>query len=1090
MSVGSFPFEVIEEYVKGGCSVIYKIRPTGGDTFDNKQYVLKCMLPDDDDPSSEQRFYMEYEFLRAYPHPNLVDVKDYINDWKGNPAYVMEWVEGETWQAFWQDKDVFEHLSTFLDHIKSVCEVLDFIHKHHIVHHDLKPQNLLIDSELRVKLIDFGIMKVENLTLYTNRNTFMGSAYYVAPECLSGDEVNFAADIFSLGVMIYDMLTGTKPFRGHTLAETVYQRLVTQPKPPSQLRDLPPEIDKFMEKILHKEPHKRHPSCIAVYEDLERIVRNAPKQAEPQAVQHIDTVSKGAFLHAHFLDYCREKLITEKAILIHGDQGSGKSTLSENLAQKIAPDAVVKIICTETISQEEFMELVIKNISLPSKADPEIKPWINIIGSVLPQLGWKGPTHVQQIHESSILSAFLHLIRASQHPFTMMIDDVDAASGAFHRFLRNIVEHVTGRDDGRVFIIMTSNNCLPAVGENVCEVKMAFPDVLTISDYLADTFGDCRVPLELVMQMVEESEENVQAFLELVPKLQANHTLFVQDGVLAKIDTRAVDTRPNISKSTIPEELREFTPQQLNHLEWVALSPAGLDLKVLQKVTETDLDTLALTLKKADQHGLIDYSTSGMEGFRWKKTKVRDFLVDSYTSSERKKRYLKIAEVMEKETEAFLPYSPPLWQVLSQLFQQANRNERAARYAVDYARYCCQNANYEPIRTILAPYVSFPDLQNNQEFWSMLALAHRNVDSEQALQFAQRALQIDQNINSLSLNAILEYDLEHTERVNELISEAYSDNTIDAIDIHSATQLIPILVAMGYQDRADRLVNSLASQLAGRNDLFANNIIAVAESQRLQSYPYQLVNYWQNKTIELLPHNETSISAMRFLAHIHLFQLAPAHEAMTKYAESFVDREQREVARFRESLFLYLNFLRVEDLKRIVARINSSKESHEHLESLSPLVQLITELLLRDSKAFDFEYAFAALGHHAPHAKAWISSIITLINPATIPESSFDAIYHYLSGIPTPFIRLQLPRLRLLNCYFKEKGKLDQVFRQATEFAANNKLNLELLRLSALHGFLVREKRINPALSAPVPVEIEQSTDGKVFTHVLHQYYE
>ncbi len=1088
MSVGSFPFEVVEEYIKGGCSVIYKIKPTGGDSVPDKQYVLKCMLPDDDDPSSEQRFYMEYEFLRAYPHDNLVEVKDYLPEWQGHPAYVMEWVEGDTWQAFWQDKDVFEHLSIFLDHIRELCEVLDFIHKHHIVHRDLKPQNILIDPNKKVKLIDFGIMKVENLTLYTNRNTFMGSAFYVAPECLSGDEVNFAADIFSMGVMIYDMLTGTKPFRGHTLAETVYQRLVTRPKAPSQLKDLPPEIDAFMEKILHKEPHNRHDSCAAVYLDLERILKAAPPQDENQPAQHIDLVTKGAFLHAHYLDYCKEQMITHRTILVYGESGSGKSTLTENLAQKIAPDAIVKINCTKTFSQNDFMELVIKNISLPSKADPDIKPWINILGSVLPQLGWRVPNHDQQIHESSILSSFLHLIRASQHPFVLLIDDVDAAPDSFHRFLRNIVDHIASRDDGRIHMIMTAQDKLTILGDRVTSLKMTFPDVLTISDYLATLFGDCRVPLELVTQLAEDSQENVQTFLELVPKLKNNHTLFVQDSVLALIDTKVLDTRPNIAKSTIPEELGAFTPEQLNHLEWVALSPAGLDLKILQKVTRTDLATLAVTLQKADELGLLDYSASGMEGFRWRKTKVRDFLVESYTSSERKKRYGKIAVVMEEETEAFLPFSPPLWLVLSQLYQQADNDDKAAKYAVDYSRYCFQNANYEPIRTMLAPFVSFPDLQTNQEFWSMLATAHRGVDAAQALMFGKRALSIEQNINSLALNAILEYDMENTDQVNELVSKAYSDRSIDNIDIQSATQLIPILVSMGYQDRADRLVTSLENQLSSRNDLFANNIIALAQTQRLQPRPSQLVSYWQTRTIELLPQNETSISDMRFHAHINLFQLAKAHESMTIYSDSFVNRKDRETARFRESMYLYLSFLRIEDLKRLIARISSSKESHEHLEQLMPLVQLITEFLLQDVKIFQFDHIMEPLSTLANRSKSWLGALVSALNPERIHADSFHAMFDCLTRTPSSTVRLQIPRLRVLKSYFKDDGNLDQVFREATEFASNNKLAMELLRLDALQKFLAEKGRVNPALTAPVPIEVEQTSDAKLFSNALKQF--
>ncbi len=267
-----FPYEVVEELIRGGSSALYKIRPRKQHASRAGKYVLKSLSVALNSQKSREHFYMEYEFLRAYPHRNLVAVKEYFPDWHGRPAYVMEWVRGHTWQGYWEGRDASAEWRRFLFLFQQLCEVLDYVHGHQIVHQDLKPSNILISERDVLKLIDFGIMKVADLVPAERRRTFMGSAFYMAPEVVAGGSVTRAADMFALGVMLYELFTRAKPFEGLGREETLHRRMVEDVAPPSALVPALKPLDRVVLKMLDRQPHRRYASGRQLLADLKRVV--------------------------------------------------------------------------------------------------------------------------------------------------------------------------------------------------------------------------------------------------------------------------------------------------------------------------------------------------------------------------------------------------------------------------------------------------------------------------------------------------------------------------------------------------------------------------------------------------------------------------------------------------------------------------------------------------------------------------------------------------------------------------------------------------------------------------------------------------
>ncbi|MCB1052684.1 MAG: protein kinase [Acidobacteria bacterium] len=1078
-------FEIIEEHIRGGCSVLFKVRPKQPHP-DHPILALKAMLPDESDPSSAQRFYMEYEFLRAYGHPNLIKVFDYFQDWNKQPAYLMEWINGETWESFWKERNPMENRALFLDLLRQIGTVLDYVHRHHIVHRDLKPQNLLITRDNQIKLIDFGIMKVESLTLYTNRNTFMGSAYYVAPECLSGDDVTPAADIFSLGVILYDLLTGTKPFRGHTLAETVYQRLVTQPKPPSQIKDLPTDLDPLFERMLHREPHKRPRSGAEVYNAFEQVFSNMANKAP--SVSHekpIDQVSKEHFLHSHFLESCLEKIMEKPTLCIIGGPSTGKSTVADNLALKLVGDRVVKIDCGPALTQNDFIYLILKQVPIPQKTDMELGPWLQIMGNALPQLSWQVTRYNHPLHDSTIFSAFLHLLKAIQKPVCIVLEDVNEASHSQIEFIKPLVHYAYNQSQPYLKVILTSDRSIRSLSGLCEEAQIPFPDILALSEYLATLFHDCRVPLSVSQGILRESGENLGEFLKVIHKRKMAHSLEVRDGVLFLLESSSSVTKPMHEIRGIPDELIGFSAPQLHHLEWIALSPNGLDLQILKKVTNTDLETLTKTLQMAAQRDLLEFRSAATEGFKWQNDKVRDYLRKSLDAEARQERYALLASTIESESEPYLAYSPPLWLVLSQLFNRANQDIKACTYAMNYARYCFQNGNYEPIRVYLSPFVSLPEVQKNQEFWSMLALAYRDADASQALSFANKAMEIDINVQSLTLNAILQFGTGNIDEAGQLLERALNDPLWDRFDLNTIPELIAILTHFPEVNQTENLVRFLETKLKGRNDLVAQNLLFQTKCEWAWRKPQQFLEILDNRKVDLVGQSAHRLANLEMLASITCFEPSRALTAMQQQVQLELNRKSRSSLYFREKLFILLSFHRFEEIKKLIAEFNGQSQENEELFSCTPLFHYTTEFILKEPRVLEPEAIEQGLANLGTDKSRWQAMLITLMdrNPA--------AHFYYQNELKpkwphvSPFVRHQIPRFEVLEAFFSGMETLDEPLVSAINHAQENQLTMECLRLHLLEQVLRKEGRLTEHHSVQLKPGLIESGEANHFAHNL-----
>ncbi len=273
-------YELLQELGRGGMGVVYKARQLAL----NRLVALKvafASLPGDVEGLA--RFRTESRLIAGLRHDHIVHIYDYGEE-EGRPFYAMELLEGGSLAHRLARQPLPERDAARL--VQTLARAVHYAHQNHIIHRDLKPANVLLGTAGEVKLSDFGLAKLLSGTEgQTHPNAILGTASYMAPEQAQGDNqgVGPPADIYGLGAILFQTLTGHPPFRGKTRTETLDQVRTRPPLPPSRLRPgLSPCLEAICLKCLEKTPDQRYPSAEALAQDLDRWLAGQPTVARPQ----------------------------------------------------------------------------------------------------------------------------------------------------------------------------------------------------------------------------------------------------------------------------------------------------------------------------------------------------------------------------------------------------------------------------------------------------------------------------------------------------------------------------------------------------------------------------------------------------------------------------------------------------------------------------------------------------------------------------------------------------------------------------------------------------------------------------------------
>ena len=279
-------YEVVQHIGQGGMADVF----LAIDTILNRHVAIKILRSDQStDAISILRFEREAQAATTLAHPNIVEIYD-VGEYKNHHYIVMEYVAGKTLKKVIRDRAPLLNLEA-VDTMKQLTSAVAEAHKRGIIHRDIKPQNVIVKSDGSLKILDFGIATAKGSAQLTQANNVMGSVHYLAPELAKGEPASPKSDIYALGIVFYEMLTGDVPFKADQAVQIALQHM-REPMP--SVRKANPNVPQSVENIIiratAKNPRLRYQSCDEMLKDLEKCM--SPEHQNDKPLSLNDPIDK------------------------------------------------------------------------------------------------------------------------------------------------------------------------------------------------------------------------------------------------------------------------------------------------------------------------------------------------------------------------------------------------------------------------------------------------------------------------------------------------------------------------------------------------------------------------------------------------------------------------------------------------------------------------------------------------------------------------------------------------------------------------------------------------------------------------------
>ena len=257
-------YEIVKSIGEGGMANVY----LANDKILDRKVAVKVLRGDlSSDDKFIRRFQREALSVSNLSHPNIVEVYD-VGEEDGEYYIVMEYIEGKTLKQLLKKRESLT-LTEVIDIMTQLTDGISHAHESYIIHRDIKPQNIMIQDDGRIKITDFGIAMALNATQLTQTNSVMGSVHYLPPEQASGKGATVKSDIYSMGILMYELLTGTVPFKGDNAVEIALKHMKDKiPSIRKQDPSIPQSVENILLKATAKNPRNRYDTAKEMHEDL------------------------------------------------------------------------------------------------------------------------------------------------------------------------------------------------------------------------------------------------------------------------------------------------------------------------------------------------------------------------------------------------------------------------------------------------------------------------------------------------------------------------------------------------------------------------------------------------------------------------------------------------------------------------------------------------------------------------------------------------------------------------------------------------------------------------------------------------------
>jgi tetratricopeptide (TPR) repeat protein len=660
-------------------------------------------------------------------HPNIMSIFDF-GDHEGQPYMVAPLMPGDVEKLIEKVPDHKMPLDNVLEIAKSVCKGLEFAHAKGIIHRDIKPGNVLISADGTVKIGDFGLAVSVDLSRLTQNGMMVGTVSYMPPEQAMGGTVTAKADLYSLGAMIYEMVTGRPPFVGDDSVAIIGQHINTSPISPSWHRaDLPPALETLILQLLEKDPEKRPGSATVVLQALESITAGKVKEESVQKAAPAENplyrrVFVGREREQKQLQSSFDGAISGQGALmmVVGEPGIGKTAICEQLATYVTLRGGKTLWghCYEegslSLPYLAFVEAMRSYVldREPDDLRKELGSGATDVARIVSEIREKlkvepRPAENPEEDRYRLMQAVTSFLShaANVKPMLVILEDLHDADKGTLDMLSYVSRNLTNT---RLLIIGTyrdvevdRNHPLSAAlaelrrfssfgrvllrGLNIDEVRR-----------MLSSITQEEVPIALAEAVHRQTEGNPLFIQEVVRYL-------VEEGILTRKDGKWRPSSESTLEMNIPEGLRDVIgkrlsnlSQECNHLLSVA-SVIGREfaLDTLKPVSNMDEDAFVNALKEAVQLSILEErSQVGLVLYRFTHAFFRQTLYEEMIAPQRLKLHQQVARALEKQYARRLDeHAAELAEHFSQSTDSADLekavqySEMAAKRAVDVYAY-------------------------------------------------------------------------------------------------------------------------------------------------------------------------------------------------------------------------------------------------------------------------------------------------------------------------------------------------------------------------------------------------------------------